>query len=185
MTCSPPFFLSLIIEGLLTSLILEPTLYKMSNTFISFIGRIPMLKGPNYQQWAPLVTGYLRTISAWYAITTSMPAEEKDENNKVTNQTRINHWHDANDKCLGTFTMTIDSALIYPYQDKEDTSDVWDALKEKFSTFSTTSKYLEFKVMYNTTIPEDSHPQAAFVKIHRHLDLLRDYQCEVSPFNPS
>jgi len=33
--------------------------------------------------------------------------------------------------------------------------------------------------MYDTTIPEDSHPQAAFMKICKHLDLLRDYQCEV------
>ena len=33
--------------------------------------------------------------------------------------------------------------------------------------------------MYNTIIPEDSHPQAAFVKICKHLDLRRDYQCEV------
>jgi len=121
-----------------------------------------MLKGPNYQQWVPLVTGYLHTIGAWYAITTSMPAEEKDEKDKVTNQTWIDHWHDANNKCLGTFTMAINSALIHPYQDMEDASDVWDTLKEKFSTPSTASKYLEFKVMYNTTIPEDSHPQAAF-----------------------
>ena len=68
--------------------------------------------------------------------------------------------------------MTVDSALIHLYQDKEDASNVWDALKEKFSTPSTTSKYLDFKAMYDTTIPEDSHPQAAFAKICKHLDLL-------------
>jgi len=33
--------------------------------------------------------------------------------------------------------------------------------------------------MYDTTILEDSHPQAVFTKIRKHLDLLRDYQCEV------
>jgi len=110
-----------------------------------------------------------------------MPTEEKDENDKVTNQTQIDHWHNANDKCIGTFTMTINSALIHPYQDKEDTSDVWDALKKKFSTPSTTSKYLEFKAMYDTTIPKDLHPQAAFAKICKHLDLLQDYKCDVLP----
>ena len=58
----------------------------MSNTTTSFfISCIPMLKGPNYQQWMPLVTGYLHTIGAWYAITTSKPTEEK-EDNKVINQ---------------------------------------------------------------------------------------------------
>jgi len=151
----------------------------MSTTASSFIGRIPTLKGPNYLQWAPLITGYLRTIGAWWAITTDEPAIESDNSGKVTNQSRIDSWHDANDKCLGTFTMTIDPNLIHPFEDNENTSNTWKALKEKFYTLSTTSKYLEFKVMYDTTIPEDSHPQAAFTKICRHLDLLWDYQCEV------
>ena len=31
----------------------------------------------------------------------------------------------------------------------------------------------------DTVIPEDSHLQATFAKIHRHLDLLRDYKCKV------
>ena len=75
--------------------------------------------------------------------------------------------------------MTIDPNLIHPFEENENASDTCKALKEKFSTLLTTSKYLEFKVMYDTTIPEDSHPQVAFVKIRRHLDLLQDYQCEV------
>ena len=33
--------------------------------------------------------------------------------------------------------------------------------------------------MYDTTIPEDSHLQATFAKIYKHLDLLQDYQCKV------
>jgi len=178
---TPPSSLFFIIEGLLTSFIPEPPLFTMSTTTTSFVGCIPTLKGPNYLQWAPLVTGYLRTIGAWWAITTDEPAVESDDSGKVTNQSRIDSWHDTNDKCLGTFTMTIDPNLIHPFKDNENTSNTWKALKEKFSTPSTTSKYLEFKVMYDTTIPEDSHPQAAFAKIRRHLDLLQDYQCEVSP----
>ena len=59
-------------------------------------------------------------------------------------------------------------------------SEIWKALKEKLSTPSTVFKYLEFKVMYNTAISKNQHPQATFVKIHRHLDLLWDYICEVS-----
>ena len=151
-----------------------------TTTTTSFIGRVPTLKGPNYLQWAPLITGYLCTIGAWWAITTDEPATESDDTGKVTNQSQIDSWHDANDKCLGTFTMTIDSALIHPNTENKNASNTWKALKDKFSTLSTASKYLEFKVMYDTTIPEDLHPQAAFAKIHRHLDLLRDYKCKVS-----
>jgi len=175
----PPSSLFLIVEGLLTSLIPEPTLSTMSTTASSFVSRIPTLKGPNYLQWAPLVTGYLHTIGAWWAITTDEPAIESDDSGKVTNQSRIDSWHDANNKCLGTFTMTIDPNLIHPFKDNENASDTWKTLKEKFSTPLTTSKYLEFKAIYNTTIPKDSHPQAAFTKIRRHLDLLQDYQCDV------
>ena len=36
----------------------------MSTTTTSFVSRVPTLKGPNYLQWAPLVTGYLHTIGA-------------------------------------------------------------------------------------------------------------------------
>jgi len=151
----------------------------MSTTASSFVGHVPTLKGPSYLQWAPLITGYLHTIGAWWAITTDEPTVESNKSSKVTNQSRIDSWHDANDKCLGTFTMMIDPNLIRSFEDNENTSDTWKALKEKFSTLSTASKYLEFKVMYDTTIPEDSHPQAAFTKIHRHLDLLRDYQCDI------
>jgi len=151
----------------------------MSTTASSFVSHVPTLKGPNYLQWAPLVTSYLRTIGAWWAITTDEPAVESDDSGKVTNQSWIDSWHDANDKCLGTFTMTIDPNLIHSFKDNENASDTWKALKEKFSTPSTASKYLEFKAMYDTTIPEDSHPQAAFTKIRRHLDLLQDYQCDV------
>ena len=75
--------------------------------------------------------------------------------------------------------MTVNSTLIHPYQEIEDASEIWNALKEKFSTPSTTSKYLEFKVMYDTIISEDSHSQATFAKICRHLDLLQNYKCEV------
>jgi len=146
----------------------------------TFVGRVPTLKGPNYLQWAPLITGYLHTIGAWWAITTDEPAaENNDVTGKVTNQARIDSWHDTNNKCLGTFTMTIDPNLIHPFEGNKTASDTWKALKEKFSTPSTASKYLEFKAMYNTAIPEDAHPQAAFMKIRKHLDLLRDYQCEV------
>jgi len=149
----------------------------MSTTFVA---HVPTLKGPNYLQWAPLITSYLRTISAWWAITTDEPAAENDDvTGKVTNQARIDFWHDTNDKCLGTFTMTIDPNLIHPFEGNKTASDTWKALKDKFSTLSTASKYLEFKAMYNTTIPEDSHPQAAFTKIRKHLDLLWNYQCDV------
>jgi len=34
--------------------------------------------------------------------------------------------------------MTIDSTFIHPYQEIEDASKVWKALKDKFSTLSTT-----------------------------------------------
>jgi len=74
----------------------------------------------------------------------------------------------------------IDPNLIHPFEGNKNAADTWKALKDKFSTPSTASKYLELKAMYDTTIPEDSHPQAAFVKIHKHLDLLQEYQCEVS-----
>jgi len=82
-------------------------------------------------------------------------------------------------KCLGTFTMTIDPNLIHPFKGNETISNTWKALKDKFSTPSTTSKYLEFKALYDTTIPKSSHPQAAFAKICKHLDLLQDYQCNI------
>jgi len=37
-------------------------LFKMS--FSNFISCVPYFNGPNYQQWAPLITGYLHTIGA-------------------------------------------------------------------------------------------------------------------------
>ena len=77
--------------------------------------------------------------------------------------------------------MTITPALIHPYLEMHNTSKVWKAPKEKYSTPFTTSKYLEFKAMMDTTIPEDVHSQAAFTKICRHLDLLQDYKTKVPP----
>jgi len=63
-----------------------------------FIGCVPTLKGPNYLQWAPLITGYLCTIGAWWAITTNEPATKNNNvSRKVTNQAQIDSWHDAND----------------------------------------------------------------------------------------
>jgi len=52
-------------------------------------------------------------------------------------------------------------------------------IKNKYPIPTTAFKYLEFKALMDTTVSEDNHPQAAFTKIHRHLDVFKAYNTEV------
>jgi len=155
-TCLPPFSLSLTVEGLLTSLTLEPTPFK--NDQCLFCHLCPHSQGPQLPTvgtpcyWLP---SHHRCMVRHHHFHAHWGKERGWQGYQPDQD---HHWHDTNDKYLSTFTMTINSALIHPCQDKQDTSNVWDTLKEKFSTPSTASKYLEFKAMHDITIPEDLHP---------------------------
>ena len=98
---------------------------------------------------------------------------------EVTNQDKVNDWQSDNTKSFGVFTMTIAPYFWHSFWKATTASKVWKALKEKYSTSSTNFKYLNFKALMDTTIPEDQHLQAAFSKLHCHLHLLQDFNTEV------
>ncbi|KAI9571876.1 hypothetical protein HD554DRAFT_2168647 [Boletus coccyginus] len=70
-------------------------------------------------------------------------------------------------------------AQAHPFYNSDSTKDIWQALEVKFFVLSTASKYLEFKVIMDTIIAEDQHPQAAFSKLCQHFDLLHTYFNEI------
>ena len=66
---------------------------------------VPILTGPNYQQWAPMMKSFLMAQGQWRTLLNKRPGtkEETDPETGVTseNTEAQDKWDDINDKAVG------------------------------------------------------------------------------------
>ena len=75
---------------------------------------VPLLTGPNYQSWAPLMNSFLLSQGQWLVITKECPSvgtktETLEESGPsitvVTNQDEVNKWEESNAKAVGNIRL--------------------------------------------------------------------------------
>ncbi|KAF9229634.1 hypothetical protein BS17DRAFT_812306 [Gyrodon lividus] len=97
----------------------------------------------------------------------------------VKNTSKLSDWDNDNNCALGHILLKIDTNLANHYQDKETAAAVWSGLETQFSNISVTSIFMEFKVMMDTTIPENQHSAPTFSKMTAHFACLKEFKYEV------
>ena len=72
---------------------------------------VPVLTGPNYTSWAPIMQSFLMSQGQWKVLTNPPPDPIKEtpvdtKEAAITNQQEISDWWDLNAKALGNLRVT-------------------------------------------------------------------------------
>ena len=139
---------------------------------------VPVLNGPNYQTWEPLMKAYLQGNDTWFAIigkviVLSYPgktvtrklsdgSEESktipDESKTPTNVDEFKVWAKENYKALGKINLRLHESIRYKYSSIEIAKHLWEKLKDEFGKPGIAATYHEFKGALSTNLPENTNP---------------------------
>ncbi|KAF9228900.1 hypothetical protein BS17DRAFT_812847 [Gyrodon lividus] len=144
-----------------------------SNTNTSLAASVPTLTSLNYLQWKPKMMNFLHASTLYWVICTIHPEYTGE------NTSELSDWDNDKDHALGHIFLKMDANLANHYQDKETTAAVWSGLETQFFNVSVTFVFMEFKVMMDTTIPENQHPAPAFSKMTAHFVHLKEFKYKV------
>jgi len=62
---------------------------------------VPVLTGPNYQLWAPLMTSFLMSQGQWRILSKKVPELIPATDKSDGNADAIEDWHETNGKAVG------------------------------------------------------------------------------------
>lgn len=151
---------------------------------------VPLLTGPNYQSWAPLMNSLLLSQGQWLVITKDSPSvgmktETLEEGGPsitiVTNQDEVDKWEESNAKAVGNIRLCLHHSIHYKYQSINSARDIWEGLKEEYGNPGISGIYIEFKSAMDTTIPANSDPSLTIDKILAHFGRLEEAKVGLPP----
>ena len=163
---------------------------------------VPVLTGPNYTSWAPIMQSFLMSQGQWKVVANPPPkaihkeatkasellTEEEElrkamEAGEITNQQDILDWWDLNAKALGNLRLRLHHTIQYNQRDAITAAQLWETLEEKYGKPGMASIYLELKSAFDTPIPANSDPSLALEKITSHFGKLREAGSKVTLSN--
>ena len=87
--------------------------------------------GSNWQQWCTAMQAYLRAQGQWFIYGTARPDEDHDT------------WDEHNEKALSNITLWVSPLIQVAISHLTTIKEVWDHLKENYSTPSIGNAYPE------------------------------------------
>jgi hypothetical protein len=146
---------------------------------------VPVLSGPNYQQWAGPMRSYLMSQGQWRTIQKSEPTFEvwpktealyDAENALITpaqeasdNQDEVDAWAEANDKALGNILLRLVPDIQYKYRDETNAANLLRTIEKDYGKPGVIGIYLEFKHAMDVRILEGQDPTPALDKFASHI----------------
>ena len=150
---------------------------------------VPVLNGPNYQEWAPMMKAFLQGQGQWRNMQKPWPAlqyppktvtktnsdgdpvtvEEPDTSQDPVNREEVDDWKELNDKAIGNITLRLHHAVRFKHRSYIEASQLWAALEKEFGTPGIGATYHEFKSALNISFPENSDPSLAITKLLGHF----------------
>ena len=82
---------------------------------------VPVLKGPNYKMWYPLMQSFLKSQRQWRVTCKSPPAlipakpATKTEEAVTGNQDNVDEWFNLNSKALGNIQLRLHHTIQYKH----------------------------------------------------------------------
>ena len=123
---------------------------------------VPVFTSSNWQQWHTAMQAYLRAQGQWFVFSTPHPADENDS------------WDEHNEKALSNITLHVSPSIQSTIVNLVMVKEVWDHLKENYSSPSIGSTYTELSQLLMMTIPAGSHPTPTITKMLSHFTYLKD-----------
>jgi len=149
------------------------------------LSAVPILTGPNYQQWAPTMTSFLLSQGQWEVIDELAPspiayrAATDDLPEVEGNEDKCEKWKKTSYKAVGNIRLHLDPNIQYKYRTEMDPEKLWTAPKKDYGKVRVTSIYLEFKKVLKLRIPDNSDPTPALDKIVSHFGRLSEVEVEL------
>jgi len=160
---------------------------------------VPVLNGPNYQTWEPLMRAYLQGNNVWFAIVGDVVVLEypgktitrklsdgteesmvvPDKAKTPNNIDEFKGWAKENYKALGKINLRLHELIRYKYSSIEIAKNLWDKLKDEFGKPGIVAIYHEFKGALSTNLPENGNPSTALNKLLGHFGRMADAECSV------
>ena len=141
---------------------------------------VPVLQGPNYTSWAPMMQSFLMSQGQWRVITNpppkaveTSPATNTKET-EISNQDDINAWWELNTKALSNMRLHLHHTIQYNQRDSVTAAQLWETLEANYGKPGMASIYLELKSAFDTPIPANSGPSLALEKITSHFGKLAE-----------
>jgi len=171
----------------------------MSSEKTTLASTVPVLNGPNYQTWEPLMRAYLQGNDVWFAIVgdviilqypgktiTRKLADGTEESMVVPNEAKtpvnideFKAWAKENYKALGKINLRLHESIRYKYSSIEIAKHLWEKLKEEFGKPGIAATYHKFKGALSTNLPENANPSTALNKLLGHFGRMADTECSI------
>ena len=136
---------------------------------------IPVLEGPNYKTWFPLMQSFLMSQGQWRVTRkpppTLIPAKlaTKTEEAVTGNQDNVDEWFDLNSKALENIQLRLHHTIQYKHRAIKAAGKMLDKLESEYGKPGLIFIYLELKGGFDTQILANSDPTLALDKIISHL----------------
>jgi hypothetical protein len=120
---------------------------------------IPVLTGPNYQEWTASMRSYLMSQGQWKCV-------KKDaippETGKDGDTSALDSWNETTECVLGNILLHLHHTIAYQFADQTDPSTLWIKLLEKYGVPGLSKNYVNFKTIMDLKIHNNSNPSPAF-----------------------
>jgi len=157
---------------------------------------LPILNGPNYQEWAFKMKSYLMSQKQWLIVADKYPPKPDFPEKTVTgsdgkpknvpnedatpnNVDELKAWGETNYQALGSIQLRLTDSIGYKYRAEEVARNLWLILEKDYGSPGIAATYTEFKGAMATFIPEHADPTPALDKLAVHFARLRDQKCEI------
>jgi hypothetical protein len=159
---------------------------------------VPVLTGPNYQEWAAKMQAYLMSQGQWKCIRDSAPEPEKSVTEEITqgegsdegktlsrkttvidNAEEMKNWYESCDRAMGNIRLRLSSNISSQYLEATDPLLLWHSLKDKYGKPGISTAFVEFKGAMDTFIPNNQDPTPSIDKILTHFVRLSSIDFEI------
>ena len=147
---------------------------------------VPVLKGPNYKTWFPLMQSFLMSQGQWRVTCkpppTLIPAKPATETEEAVtgNQDDVDEWFNLNSKALGNIRLRLHHTIQYKHCAIKAAGKMLDKVETEYGKPGLISIYLELKGTFDTQIPANSNPTLALDKIISHFGRMAEAGTKVT-----
>jgi hypothetical protein len=120
---------------------------------------VPVLTGPNYQEWAASMCSYLMSQGQWKCVkkAAAPPDEGKDGDTSA-----LDDWNETVECVLGNILFCLHHTIAYQFAEYIDPAALWIKLLEKYGVPGLSKNYVDFKTIMDLKIHNNTNPSPAF-----------------------
>jgi len=161
---------------------------------------VPVLSGPNYQEWAPKMESFLMSQGQYTILTRPKPKEPTTLKTDTTDfdpeaymmvaadvvDAKHEEWEDKiekltemNLKALGNIRLRLHHSIAYKCKDEKSAGELWRFLKQSYGKIGISAVYSEFKQAMDLKIPDNADPSLQIDRFTAHFGQLSKQLVEI------